>query len=62
MRIRKSEKRVDRKRVVRDGRGSRLTPFAERLMKQYNRLLLILEKESDDVYQDLLSDDLLARD
>jgi molybdate transport system regulatory protein len=58
MRIRTSEKRIGRELVVRDGKGSRLTPFAENLMKQYKRLLAILEKESDEVYQHLMSDKL----
>lgn len=58
MRIRASEKRIGRELVVRDGKGSRLTPFAENLMKQYKRLLAILEKESDEVYQHLMSDKL----
>jgi molybdate transport system regulatory protein len=44
MRIRASEKRIGRELVVRDGKGSRLTPFAENLMKRYKRLLAILEK------------------
>ena len=58
MRIRASEKRIGRELVVRDGKGSRLTPLTENLMKQYKRLLSILEKESDEVYQDLMSDKL----
>jgi molybdate transport system regulatory protein len=58
MRIRASEKRIGRELVVRDGKGSCLTPFAENLMKQYKRLLAILEKESDEVYQHLISDKL----
>jgi molybdate transport system regulatory protein len=58
MRIRASERRIGRELVVRDGKGSRLTPFAENLMKQYKRLLSILEKESDEVYQHLMSDKL----
>jgi molybdate transport system regulatory protein len=58
MRIRASEKRIGRELVVRDGKGSRLTPFAENLMKQYKRLLSILEKESDEVYQHLMADNL----
>jgi molybdate transport system regulatory protein len=58
MRIRASEKRIGRELVVRCGKGSRLTPFAENLMKQYKRLLAILEKESDEVYQHLMSDKL----
>ncbi|MGB8333811.1 MAG: LysR family transcriptional regulator [Desulfobacterales bacterium] len=58
MRIRASERRIGRELVVRDGKGSRLTPLTENLMKQYKRLLSILEKESDEVYQDLMSDKL----
>ena len=58
MRIRASERRIGRELVVRDGKGSRLTPFAKNLMKQYKRLLSILEKESDEVYQHLMSDKL----
>jgi molybdate transport system regulatory protein len=60
MRIRKSEQRIGRQLVVREGRGSRLTPFAEHLMKQYRRLLSILEKESDEVYQALITDHLAS--
>jgi molybdate transport system regulatory protein len=59
MRIRASEKRIGRELVVRNGKGSRLTPFAENLMKQYKRLIAILEKESDEVYQHLMSDELI---
>jgi hypothetical protein len=36
-----------------------LTPFARSLMKQFKRLQAIVEKESDDVYDSLISDDLL---
>lgn len=62
MRIRKSEKRIGRQLVVREGKGSRLTPFAENLMKQYKRLLSILEKESDEVYDELMTDHLVSHD
>lgn len=58
MRVRKSEERIGQELVVRDGKGSCLTPFAEKLMKQYKRLLSILEKESDDVYENLMSKNL----
>lgn len=58
MRIRMSEKRIGRQLVVREGKGSRLTPFAANLMKQFKRLHAIVEKESDDVYKSLMSDHL----
>lgn len=56
MRIRKSEERIGKSLVVRDGKGSKLTPFAERLVKQFKRLHAIVGAESDDVYNDLMSD------
>ena len=58
MRIRASEKRMDRQLVVREGRGSRLTPYAENLMKQFKRLRMIVLKESDELYESLMSDHL----
>jgi len=58
MRIRSSEERIGKQLVVREGKGSRLTPFAEKLMKQFKRLHTIAEAESDDVYESLMSDHL----
>lgn len=58
MRIRTSEERIGRQLVVRDGKGSRLTPFAENLMKQFKRLHAVVEAETDDVYNRLMSDQL----
>lgn len=58
MRIRASEERMGRQLVVRQGRGSRLTAYAENLMKQFRRLQLIVLRESDDVYDNLMSDHL----
>jgi molybdate transport system regulatory protein len=58
MRIRKSEERIGKPLVVREGKGSRLTPFAENLMKQFKRLHTIAEAESDEVYNNLMSDHL----
>ena len=55
-RIKASEKRIGKALVVREGKGSRLTPFAETLMKQFKRLHAIVEVESDDVYKSLMSD------
>ena len=58
MRIRTSEERIGKQLVVREGKGSSLTTFAENLMKQFKRLHAIVEAESDDVYNNLMSDQL----
>jgi molybdate transport system regulatory protein len=57
-RIKTSEERIGKALVVREGKGSRLTPFAETLMKQFKRLHAVVEVESDDVYKSLMSDHL----
>ena len=59
MRIRASEERMGRQLVVREGRGSKLTAFAESLMKQFKRLQAIVLRESDEVYDNLMSDYLI---
>ncbi|MGB5986021.1 MAG: LysR family transcriptional regulator [Desulfobacterales bacterium] len=56
LRVRASEERMGRSLVVRRGRGSGLTPFAENLMKQFRRLQLIVHQESDELYENLMSD------
>lgn len=56
LRIRASEERMGQSLVVRKGRGSGLTPFAEHLMKQFRRLQLIVHQESDEIYDNLISD------
>jgi DNA-binding transcriptional LysR family regulator len=53
MRIRSSEKHVGKTLIIRDGKGSRLTFFAENLMKPYRRLLSVVQAETDDVYDSL---------
>jgi molybdate transport system regulatory protein len=58
MRIRTSEERIGKPLVVREGKGSKLTPFAEKLMKQFKRLHAIVAAESDEVYNSLMSDHL----
>jgi molybdate transport system regulatory protein len=58
MRIRTSEERIGKPLVAREGKGSWLTPFAKNLMKQFKRLHAIVEAESDDVYNSLMSDHL----
>jgi len=57
-RVKASEDRIGKPLVARAGRGSRLTPLARKLMKQYRRIQAVVEKESDDVYDDLMSDHL----
>ena len=56
MRIRTSEERIGRPLVVREGKGSRLTTYAEDLMKRFQRLQKLVETESDDVYDSLMSE------
>ena len=56
MRVRSSEKRIGKELIVRDGKGSRLTPFAENLMKQYKRLQSVVQTETDEVYDSLITD------
>lgn len=58
MRVRSSEERIGKPLIVRDGKGSRLTPMAENLMKQYRRLLSAVSSEADEVYESLLTDHL----
>jgi molybdate transport system regulatory protein len=58
LRVRVSEERMGRQLVVRQGRGSRLTAYAEHLMKQFKRLRMIVLKESDEVYESIMSDSL----
>jgi len=55
MRVRASEERMGRTLVEREGKGSRLTPFAENLMKQYRRLMAAVHQESDEVYEGFMS-------
>ena len=55
-RVKASEERLGKALVVREGRGSRLTPLAVKLMKPFRRIQTVVEKESDDVYADLVSD------
>jgi molybdate transport system regulatory protein len=56
MRVRSSEKRIGKELIVRDGKGSCLTPFAENLMKQYRRLQTVIRTETDEVYKSLITD------
>jgi len=54
-RIKASEERIGHPLVVREGKGSRLTPFARQLMKRYRKLQKYIRKESDGMYADLMS-------
>ena len=58
MRVRTSEERIGKPLVVREGKGSKLTPFALNLIKQYKRLHKIVEVESDEIYESMMSDHL----
>lgn len=59
MRIRVSEECIGKQLVVREGKGSRLTPFAENLLKQFKRLNMIIRQEADELYENMLSDSLI---
>ena len=61
-RIRASEERIGKLLLISDNRGSRMTPFAESLVKQFRRLQAIVENESDEVYESLLADRLTEPD
>ena len=58
MRVRSSEERIGKELLIREGKGSRLTPFAENLMKQYRRMLSVVQTETDEVYESLIIDHL----
>jgi molybdate transport system regulatory protein len=55
MRISATEERLGKPLLIRDPKGSRLTPLGETLLKQFQRLLKIVETESDDIYKDLMA-------
>jgi molybdate transport system regulatory protein len=55
LRIRASEERIGKALVIREGKGSKLTPFAGNLVKQFKRLHAVIEAESDEVYDSLMS-------
>ena len=61
MRVRSSEERMGKRLVVRQGKGSQLTAFAEQTMKRYKRLQMLVERESDEIYSDLMSDGLVKK-
>ncbi len=54
-RIKASEERLGQSLVTREGRGSRLTPFAQQLMARYRELQNRIHHESDAIYSNLIS-------
>jgi molybdate transport system regulatory protein len=56
MRIRTSEECLGKALVARRGNGSRLTPFAEELMIQFDRLMYRVRNECDDLYETLMAE------
>lgn len=58
LRIRSSEQRMGKALVIREGNGSRLTPFAESLMKCFKRMHTIVKSESDEAFATLMADHL----
>ncbi len=54
-RVKASEERLGQTLVERQGRGSRLTPFARKLMIQFRELQGRIHHESDAVYSSLIS-------
>ncbi len=54
-RIRESEERIGRELVVREGKGSKLTPFARDLMKQFIELESKISREADEMFEHLFA-------
>jgi len=54
-RVSATEERLGKPLLIREPQGSRLTPLGETLLKQFQRLLKIVETESDVVYKDLMA-------
>lgn len=59
-RIKASEERLDRDLLVRSNRGSTLTPFARKLLKQFQRLQTVIETESDAMFDELMADSMTS--
>ena len=57
-RIKASEERLGQPLVMREGRGSRLTPFAQQLMARYRELQNRVHTESEAIYSNLMSNHL----
>ena len=54
-RISATERRLGKALLIREPKGSRLTPLGETLLKQFKRISQIVEAESDDVYEHLMA-------
>ncbi|RLC31395.1 MAG: ModE family transcriptional regulator [Deltaproteobacteria bacterium] len=54
-RITATEDRLGKPLLIRDSRGSRLTPLGESLLKQFRRMRTIVEAEADEVFEDLMA-------
>ena len=54
-RISATEARLGKPLLIREPKGSRLTPLGKTLLKQFHRLLKVVESESDTVYDDLMA-------
>jgi len=57
-RVKASEERLGHSLVSREGRGSRLTPFALQLMARYREIENRIHQESDVIYTNLISNHL----
>ena len=55
-RIKATEERLQRDLLIRSNNGSKLTPFALKLLKQFRRLHAVVETESDAMFQELMAD------
>jgi molybdate transport system regulatory protein len=59
-RISATERRLGKPLLIREPKGSRLTPLGEALLGEFDRLLKLVEAESDKLYADLMAADLDA--
>ena len=54
-RITATETRIGKPLLIRDSKGSQLTPLAKSLLKQFRRMQTIVETEADEVFEDLMA-------
>ncbi len=57
-RITATEKRIGKPLLIKDSQGSRLTPLAETLLKQFRRMRVIVESEANEAFDDLMAEHL----
>ncbi|OGR07227.1 MAG: ModE family transcriptional regulator [Deltaproteobacteria bacterium RIFOXYD12_FULL_50_9] len=60
-RIKASEERLGKTLVIREGRGSRLTPFARELMTAFLGIQTRVREESDAAFANLMSNSLKSK-